>query len=469
MRGLFIYGICLFLLACGGPEAQNDEPTKSDFSEEKKVLEEIYTEALTKGEAYENLRVLCKEIGHRLSGSENAEKAVSWAANTMMNQGLDTVWKQPCKVTHWERGKKEECILYSNFEFYKLNVLALGGSIGTGVNGIKAQVVEVKNFEELAKLGREGIEGKIVFYNRPMNAEELNTFAAYGGCVDQRSSGAAEAAPYGANAVLVRSMNLRIDKYPHTGVQRYKEGVKKIPAAAISTADAEFLSQKLETDPDLEIFLKMDCKNFPDAPSHNVVGEIRGSEFPEKIILVGGHLDSWDVGEGAHDDGAGVVQSMEVLRLFKALNIQPRHTIRVVAYMNEENGAKGAKHYAEIAAQKGEVHLAALESDNGGFTPRGFGIQADSATVEYFRRYDELFHPFYIDRIDPGYGGVDISFLKDQGTVLIGYKPDSQRYFIHHHAETDVFETVDQRELELGAAAMTSLIYLIDRFGVGEE
>jgi hypothetical protein len=266
--------------------------------------------------------------------------------------------------------------------------------------------------------------------------------------------------------MVVRSMNLATDDFPHTGNQRYAPEVQPIPAAAISTRAADLLHAQLEKDPDLKFFLQMNCETLPDVESHNVIGEIRGSEFPDEIIVLGGHLDSWDLGEGAQDDGAGVVQAIEVLHLFKKIGYQPKRTIRAVAWMNEENGMRGALKYAEEAQKKGEKHLAGLESDRGGLTPRGFTVEAGDEIYNKVIRWAGLLEPYMLHDIVPGHGGVDISPLRDQGVALFGFLPDSQRYFDYHHARTDVFEAVNKRELELGAASMAALVYLIDTYGL---
>jgi hypothetical protein len=255
---------------------------------------------------------------------------------------------------------------------------------------------------------------------------------------------------------------------PHTGGLRYREELPKLPAAAISTNDAELLSRLLTNGP-VSIYMKLNCQQLSDKPSFNVIGEIKGSERPEEIILVGGHLDSWDVGEGAHDDGTGCVQSMDVLRLLQQSGYRPKRTIRCVLFMNEENGLRGGRTYGEEAKRKNEFHLAAIESDRGGFTPRGFTV--DGAEDVFSEKFPQLL-PFldvlepYGLRIKKGGGGADISPLKNQGTLLIGFEPDSQRYFDYHHTAADVFETVNKRELELGAAAMASLVYLLDKYGL---
>ncbi|MFQ5446992.1 MAG: M20/M25/M40 family metallo-hydrolase, partial [Saprospiraceae bacterium] len=350
----------------------------------------------------------------------------------------------------------------------QLNALALGGSVGTGPEGFSAEVVEVQTFEELEKLGKEAVEGKIVFYNRPFDATLLNTFQAYGGAVGQRVNGAIEAAKYGAVGTLVRSMASGLNDVPHTGGMYYKDGVKKISSVAISTNDAELLSNLLRQGA-VRVYMRTTSETYSGKRSFNVIGEIRGREKPDEIIVVGGHLDSWDVGEGAHDDGAGCVQSMEVLRLMRRLGYQPKRTIRCVLFMNEENGSRGGKKYAEEAERKGEAHLAAIESDRGGFTPRGFTFDGNSAKFEQkfgaVQAWLPLLEPYYL-HLKKGGGGADISHLKSLGTLLIGFEPDSQRYFDYHHTPADVFEAVNKRELEMGAAAITSLVFLLDKYGL---
>ena len=438
---------------------------------DEETIRQIFDVALTEGDCYENLRTLCKDIGGRLSGSKEAERAVEWGKTLMESMGLDTVFLQEVMVPRWERGSQEIGILKtSNGQGHEVPVCALGTSVATPDEGITAEVIEVFALEELEALGREKIAGKIVFYNRPMEPKLISTFHAYGGCVDQRAQGASEAAQHGALAVLVRSMNLRADDLPHTGVQRYDEGVVKIPAAAISTNGADFLSKQLKKHPKLTFHLKMDCNNFPDVLSYNVIGEIKGSLYPEQIIVVSGHLDSWDTGEGAHDDGAGVVQSIEVLNLFNKLKIKPEMTLRCVLWMNEENGARGAVKYAKVAKEKKEKHFAAIESDRGGFTPRGFTVDGTSPVRETclkkMQAWAPLLQPYNLHKFEHGYSGVDINHLKDLDVALIGFVPDSQRYFDHHHAENDVFEAVNKRELELGAASMTALVYLLSKYGI---
>lgn len=439
---------------------------------DKAVIEDIYKTALTKGQSYEWLDYLSNNIGGRLSGSANAELAVEYTKSELEKLGLDKVWLQPVMVPKWVRGAQEYAYIESlPGNKIDVNICALGGSVATAPEGLKSQVVEVKSFEDLETLGLEKIQGKIVFFNRPMQPDLIQTFDSYGGCVDQRYAGAMEAAKFKAAGVIVRSVNLRLDDYPHTGSMSYDDMPveERIPSAAISTNDAEKLSALLSSNPKLEFYFKQSCEQFPDVESFNVIGEITGSEFPEEIIIVGGHLDSWDLGDGAHDDGAGVVQSMEVLRLMKVAGIKPKRTLRVVLFMNEENGLRGATKYAEEAKRKNENHIFALESDAGGFTPRGFSFQAGDKNFEQILSWQSLFKPYLIHYFEKGGSGADVSPLKTNTNVLAGLRPDSQRYFDHHHAANDTFEHVNKRELELGAATMTALVYLFDKYGVVTE
>ncbi|WP_296312424.1 M28 family peptidase [Winogradskyella sp. UBA3174] len=435
---------------------------------DEKALKDIYKTSLTNGKSYDWLEHLSNAIGGRLSGSKNAELAVQYTKAELEKLGLDKVWLQPVMVPKWERGEKEMAYIESSGSITKVNICALGGSIATGEDGIKAQVIEVKDFKELEGLGKAKVKGKIVFYNRPMQADLISTFDAYGGCVNQRYAGAMEASKYGATGVIVRSMNLRDDDYPHTGSMSYGDLLvsQRIPSAAISTNDANLLSDALKQDTNLQFYFKQSCKQFEDVQSYNVIGEITGSEFPDEYIIVGGHLDSWDLGDGAHDDGAGVVQSMDVLRLLKESGIIPKRSLRVVLFMNEENGLRGATEYARVAKEKNENHIFALESDAGGFTPRGFSFATNDTNFNQILGWKALFKPYLIHYFEKGGSGADVGPLKSETNVLAGLRPDSQRYFDHHHAANDTFEHVNKRELELGAATMTSLVYLFDKYGV---
>ena len=349
-----------------------------------RVVEQLFDASLSDSRCYDWLEHLCLHVGHRLSGSAGAEKAVTWTKGVLDTLGLDSVWLQPVMVPRWERGAPELVRIHRRGAPLVLPALALGGSVATPGKGLEAEVVEIKRWGQLDSLGAAGrLQGKIVFYNRPMESTHLRTFEAYGGAVGQRVHGASRAAQYGAVAMLVRSMGLRIDDFPHTGTLRYDSTYALIPAAAISTRAAEQLHQVLQNEGKASVFISLHCRTLPDVPSYNVIGEIRGSEKPEEVMLVGGHLDSWDVGHGAHDDGAGCVQSMEVLRLFKKIGYRPRHTVRCVLFMNEENGLRGGQVYAREAQRKHEFHDLAIESDAGGFTPRGFSFDAAPGVLAF--------------------------------------------------------------------------------------
>ncbi|MDP4684897.1 MAG: M20/M25/M40 family metallo-hydrolase [Crocinitomicaceae bacterium] len=427
-------------------------------------IRSIYNQALSEGKAYEDLRSLCKDIGARLSGSAEAQMAIEWSKLKMESYGFDKVYLQEIKVPHWERGTKESAwIREKNGKLTSLNLLALGGSIGT--DGIlEGEIVEFTHLDELKKAKRSDVEGKIVFLNQPMDEQQINTFKAYGGCYAIRGNGAVEGAKLGAKAVIIRSLGMPIDDHPHTGSMHYEEDVPKIPAAAVSTKDAEMLSCKIKEGKS-RLVLEMDCRSFPDATSFNVIAEITGKENPNEIITFGGHLDSWDTGEGAHDDGAGVIHCLEALRILKELKHQPKHTLRVVFFMNEENGNMGGKTYATWSKERGENQIAALESDRGGFAPRGFNCDGTAEQVKLLETLAFHFKPYELHIFEKGYGGVDIGPLKTtfEGIPLFGFVPDSQRYFDFHHAPSDVFENVNKRELELGCGAIGSFIYLLDK------
>jgi carboxypeptidase Q len=429
-----------------------------------KVLSSIFDEALTDRTAYQNLEYLCKNTKGRIDGSPEAQKAVEFARQALISAGADTVWLQKVPVPSWVRGI-EKCRINSSVSGKEnLAITALGLSVGTPEKGIVANIVEVHDFEELKTLGRNNIEGKIVFFNRPVDNTLINTFAGYGGAVNQRVQGASEASKYGAIAVIVRSITQSLDNFPHTGVMIYEDGFIKIPAVAVSTIGADLLSKRLKADPALTVSLISTCKNNPDTWSYNVIGEIHGSAKPGEYITVGGHLDAWDTGEGANDDGGGCVQAIEMIRLYKKLGIKPKRTVRAVMFINEEISSTGGKTYEEEAKRKGEVHYVALESDRGVLSPRGFAFDADGERLEKLKSLAAYFVPFNIRDFDKGGGGSDISPLKALGALQIGYIPDSQRYFSYHHSANDTFEHVDIRELQMGSAAIASLIYLIDLF-----
>jgi len=436
-------------------------------NEDSVFIDKIYDEALANGNSYEWLDYLSNQIGGRLSGSINYDRSVKWGMDELKMINLDSVWLQPVMIPKWVRGAPEYAHIESSpGNTISVPIAALGGSISTPSIGISANVIEVKNFNELKMIGKDSIRGKIIFYNRPMDPTLINTFQAYGGSVNQRTQGAVEAAKLGAIGVIVRSMTTSLDDYPHTG-SMYYEGLslnQRIPAAAISTNGAELLSSMLSLNPNIKFFFRQNSKNFPDVLSHNVIAQINGSEKPDEIIVIGGHLDSWDLGDGSHDDGAGIVQSMEVLRILKDLNYLPKRTIRVVLFANEENGLRGGTKYAEEARLNNEKHFFALESDAGGFTPRGFSFDTSEKEFKTIKKFENLFIKYGMDNFFIGGSGADIGPLKNGEVILAGLRPDTQRYFDYHHAASDTFDKINKRELELGAAAMTALVYLLDNY-----
>lgn len=435
---------------------------------EAATVNRFFIDALGRTEAYEDLRTLTTQNPGRLSGSKSLERAVDWAERLLTSMHLDRVYKQDVIVPHWERGAPESVrLLASDGGAIALAALALGGSGPSPANGVIAEVIEVRSLEELTSLGKERIAGKIVFFNRPLASGVYLPGTAYGGAGDQRNRGPAAAGKLGAVAVLTRSLTQVIDDVPHTGNTTYPPNSDRIPAAAISTYAANQLSAALGNDPKLRVEIKINSRWLPDAASHNVIGEIRGSEFPDQIILVGGHLDSWDIAPGAHDDGAGVVQSIEVLRLFRMLGIKPRHTLRCVLFTAEENSLAGATTYASIAKTSGERHVFAVESDNGGFGPSGFELGSTQGDAHVrAARWRALFEPWGIWHFRKGGAGADVAPLMLQGVPVAEITPDSQRYFDYHHTAIDSIDKVNPRELQLGAAALASLIWLVDTQGL---
>jgi carboxypeptidase Q len=451
-------------LAVTGAGAWADEPKPASKPADGRgdLVEKIARAGLGSGQAHAMLTELCTRVGHRLSGSEGAEKAVVWSKRTMERIGLEGVRLEPIMVPRWVRGPVEEAVIVgpgSGSGGHRLSVCALGGSVGTPPSGVEAGVIEVRSFDELRAAG-EKARGKVVFFNRPFDLTKFDTFQSYGGAVDQRANGAIEAAKAGGVAALVRSMTSRHDDVPHTGGMHYDDKVAKVPAAAVSLVGADRLSTALKHDPGLTLRLRLGCETKPDVPSANVVGEIVGSERPNEVVVIGGHLDSWDKGQGAHDDGAGCVHCLEALRLLKVLGLRPKRTIRAVMFMNEENGNRGGEGYA-AAGRPGETHVAAIESDRGGFLPTGFGVGGDDAVFAAVSKWAPLFAPVQAERFSKGGGGVDIGPLGGKGVPLFALAINSQRYFDFHHSDNDTIDGVDPRELELGAVNMAAMAYLI--------
>jgi carboxypeptidase Q len=452
----------LTLLLCAGCLSTACSGTPPDS-----VARALIRAGFPKNTAFTLLKELTEQAGHRLSGSAGSLKALDVTQQMMRQAGLTHVRVESVMVPHWERGTVEEAVLLDagGRRISPLSVCALGGSVGTPIRGITADVVEVQSFDQLRALGKSAV-GKIVFFNRPMDPTRLDPFNAYGGAVDQRGRGAVEAARAGGVAAIVRSVTTARDNVPHTGAMGYVDSVRRVPAVAIGIEDADRLSALITRGPTPRVRIRLDCRVLPDAPSGNALGELTGSEFPDQIIVVGGHIDAWDKGTGAHDDGAGCVQAIEALRLLREIGVRPRRTLRAVMFMNEENGLRGGRGYAASPNRDSETPIAALESDRGGFAPRGFSVQADSATFTRVRQWQSLLELLDAGKVETGHGGVDITPIVDKGTPGFGLLVDRQRYFDYHHSANDTLDKVHPRELEHGAIVMAFLLYLISEQGL---
>lgn len=420
----------------------------------------ISTEILNKGKAYNELRELTKNIGHRLSGSASYEKAVTWAEQKLRDAGADKVWLQEVMVPVWVRGKESLQIKTSNGKWKSLKMLSLGNSEGTGGKDISGEIIMVRSMEEYDKLSPEQVKDKIVFFNYPFSQTYIETFRGYGDAAKYRSTAASLTAKKGGKFAIIRSLSSAFDDVPHTGSMRYQDD-KKIPAVAVGSTTADELAELLKSQK-ITAKLNSNCGMKGEKLSHSVIGEITGKK-DKSVIVVGGHLDSWDVGEGAHDDGSGIVQSIEVLRTFKNLGIQNNHTIRVVCFANEENGVKGGVMYGKTVKENNEKHLFAIETDAGGFTPRGISLDMDNEKRKQIQSWADLFLPYGVYDFKNTYSGTDLYPLHDLGIPTAELVPDSQRYFDIHHTEEDTFEKVNRRELLLGASTLTQIIYMIDK------
>lgn len=421
----------------------------------------ISTEILNNGKGYDELRELTKNIGNRLSGSQAYEKSVQWAAQKLRDAGADKVWLQEVMIPVWVRGKESLHIKTSNGNWKSLKMLSLGNSEGTAGKDVSGDIIMVKSLEEYDKLPAEKIKDKIVFFNYPFNQGNVQTFISYRDAGSYRRTAATLTAKKGGKFAIIRSLSSAFDDIPHTGNMRYEENTVKVPAITIGNTTADELEALLKNQK-VTAKLNSNCGMKGEKLSHSVIGEITGKK-DQSVIVVGGHLDSWDIGEGAHDDGAGIVQSIEVLRTFKKLGIQNNHTIRAVCFANEENGTKGGKQYGKIAKESNERHLFAIESDAGGFSPRGISLEMDDTKRNQIQSWVHLFLPYGVYNFEGKYSGSDIAPLHEMGVPTAELVPEPQRYFDIHHTEEDTFEKVNRRELLLGSTVMTQLIYMIDK------
>jgi hypothetical protein len=451
--------LVLFMLVSFTCSAQN-------YLQDSVNIRRMSNYILTNAHGHEDLRYLCKQIGHRLTGSPQAAKAVAWGKKTLEEAGCDNVFLQEVMVPHWVRGE-EEAYYEVGGRKYGMKITSLGNAVGTGYLGVKTSIVMVNDIEEFDRLPESAVRGKIVFFNYRFDQTNINTFHSYGPCVFYRWAAPSRAAGKGAAAVVIRSVSSAYDDEPHTGVLSYDKRYPKIPAIAVGNTTADKLEELVNNKKRPKMYIRTTCEMKRDVKSYNVVGEIYGTEIPKEIICFGGHLDSWDVGEGAHDDGAGVVQSIDAIRTFKKLGIRPKRTIRCVLWMNEENGARGARAYMQQAKEKNENHILAIESDAGGATPYGFGLTMSAAQKDKVQGWKDLFYPYNIYNFSRKGGGVDINPLhKEFDTPTMGLLPDGHRYFDMHHSDNDVFENVHRRELCMGTIAMAMMVYLVSQHGL---
>jgi hypothetical protein len=453
----------LFILAAFIPMLASAQ-SNADSVYIKKISDEI----MRNGKAHDLLRELTKGIGGRLAGSVQYTKAVQWGEASLKKLGADKVFLQECMMPNWKRGGKDQAaVVVQNGKKTNrsLDVLALGNSLGTGGKALVAEVIAVQDFDEM-EAKKDQLKGKIVYFNNKFNPTNIQTFKSYGEAGQYRRSGPSRAAKYGAVGVMIRSLTEATDNNPHTGTTGYDEAYPKIPAIALGNEDADYIWSTTRNS-SIKVSMTTNGSFGADVVGHSVVAELTGTQFPNEYITIGGHLDSWDVNEGAHDDGAGIVQTIEIMRALKVLGYKPKRTLRFVLFANEENGMRGGNKYAEEAQKNKEQHVFALESDAGGFTPRGFGFTVSPAQLTKIQNWLPLLKPYGTDFLQAGGGGADIGPLnKTFGTPIAGLMPDSQRYFDIHHARSDVFENVNKRELNLGAVNMAALIYLVDQYGL---
>ena len=410
----------------------------------------IISEALADSTAYERLAYICDSFGPRLSGSTNLEDAISWIIKEMRKDNLSNVRGERVKVPTWIRGKESVRILKP----YKreLSMLGLGGSVATPRTGIVAELMVVNDFEELERRSDE-VSGKIVLFNAP--------FTTYGETVSYRYSGASKAARHGAVASLIRSIGDWSMNTPHTGVMSYDKKVKKIPHAALTMEDAMMLGRMHDRGQKVTIKLDMDAKMAGDRWSKNVIGEIVGTTYPDEIVLVGGHIDSWDVGQGAHDDAGGCVAAWEVLRLINKLGLKPKRTIRCIMWTNEENGGRGNQAYHDMHMDELDKHVLAIESDGGVFAPEGFGFTGSEAAKKIAEEIHELMTVIKADKLSDGGRAPDTAVLNDAGVPVMSLQVDHTKYFWYHHTDADTFDKVDFHEFNKCIAAMTIMSYVV--------
>lgn len=422
--------------------------------EARRILEA----ALADDRGWTRLAYLTDRIGHRFSGSKSLERAIAWAAAELERDGHENVRTEKVMVPHWVRGAESAALIAP--ARHELSILGLGGSVGTPRGGLRAEVVAVRTFEELDRLG-EAARGKIVLFDHPMPPYSEEHGSGYDDAYVFRSHGPSRAAAHGAVGVLVRSLTARSLRTPHTGGLRYADDAPKIPAAAIAIEDADLIGRLLAGDEPVRVELRLGARTLPDAESANVIAELRGRERPEEIVVLAAHIDSWDVGQGAHDDAGGCVVMMQALTLLRELGLRPRRTVRVVLYTNEENGLRGALQYAADHADELEQHVAALESDTGIFTPKGISVENSPRALEQVRAIMPLLAPIGADRAQKGFAGIDIIPLMEAGVPGLGLWVDESRYFDYHHTAADTLDKVDPEDLRKNIALTAVVAYVV--------
>ncbi len=470
MRHLLALVLLLPLVACAqapaGPAPDSVAPAAASapaadlglpsVAEAAARVDALLDEGLRDHRAFALLRDLCERAPHRLAGSAGYAEAAAWAEESLRAAGLQNVRRQALLAEHWVRGSVERVTLNTGLlGAQELAACSLGRSVGTPPGGITAPVVEVAGVDDLLARAESGesFSGKVIFFNGPMEPTVRATFQAYGSAVGQRSRGAAEASRVGGVAALVRSMSTALDDAPHTGALRYDDDVPRVPALALGVLSAETLSAALRAGTVESVTLESDCRMLPPARTWNVMGEIPGSTRPEEVLVVGGHLDGWDKGQGAHDDGGGCAASIEAARLLLATGFRPERTIRVVLFANEENGLAGGRLYAAVHGPE-ERHLLALESDSGSFAPRGIALSLPDGVLERLRPLGAPLAAVGAERVLPGGGGADIGPLRGHGCRLGSLRVEDSRYFDLHHSDNDTLDQVNPRELELGAVVL---------------
>ncbi len=455
----------LSTLAEEPPAATKPEPARQYGVAEKyrPAVERIMASALAENDAYNKLEELCLFIGNRLSGSPQLNKAIDWAVETFKKDGQENVRREKVMVPNWVRGKESATVLEPRAA--DLVMLGLGGSIGTPPEGITAQVMVVKDKDELEQRGEEA-KGKIVLFNNVMPPYDPEKGSGYGKAVEYRGKGAIYAAKQGAVGCLIRSVTAKSLRSPHTGAMRYEDGVTKIPAAAITLEDAELIARLRARGVPVVVNLKMEAKTLDDAESANVVAELRGREKPDEVVVIGGHIDSWDVGQGAQDDGAGAVMCMEAIHVLRKLNMIPRRTIRVVLFTNEENGLAGGKAYAKDHEDDLKNHVAAIESDSGGFRPDGYSVECENkdrqeTAFQQIKEIGTLLSSIGPMEFNQGHSGADISAMKPGGVMLLSHGTEGSTYFDYHHTHADTIDKVNPRELSENVAVLAAVAYIL--------